>query len=130
MPTDKHASTSRERFTPAMKACRDRLVDHVDRHLGVPIIGTPARSCDIGPTDIALAVFHLRLAIDDLRRDTTPGERATAVHQLLEDVSRYLGAPNGVVLTSQITPRQITLARQQLHAAIVHLTELLFADDI
>jgi hypothetical protein len=130
MPNEKHASTSRERFTPAMKACRDRLVDDVDRHLGVPIIGTPARSCDIGPTDVAFAVFHLRLAVDDLRRGPTPVERATAVHQLLEDVSRYLGAPSGVVLTTQITPRQITLARQRLHAAIVHLTELLFADDI
>ena len=91
---------------------------------------TPARSADIGPADVAFAVFHLRLAIDDLRRDPTPGERATAVHQFLEDVSRYLGAPSGVVLASQITSRQITLARQQLNAAVVHLTDMLFADSI
>jgi hypothetical protein len=129
MPTEKGTSTPVERFTPAVKACRDRLVDHVERHLGVPIIGSPARSCDIGPADVSEAVFHLRLAIDDLERDPTPGEHATTAHQLLEDVSRYLGAPSGVVLSSQITPRQTTLARRQLNAAIAHLTEILFADE-
>jgi hypothetical protein len=126
------ASTDRpaERFTGAVKACRDRLVDDVDRHLGVPIIGEPAPAATIGVGDVAAALHALTAAIAALDRDPGPhGAHVRAARDLLDDVRRLLGSPLGVILAGEVTPRQVRLARRRLAEAIDHLTAVMFEDD-
>jgi hypothetical protein len=117
MPTDSTAAVPRpvEHFTPAIKACRDRFVDHVSHHLGVPIIGTPTPATSVGPGD-AVAVYHLALA-PEAPRPRPGGAGGTS-----------RGRTRRRLLTSNVTPRHVLMGRRQLHAAVAHLTDVLLND--
>ena len=83
-----------EAFTPAVKACRDILVDDVSRHLGVPIIGTPTPIASISRGDVAQARRDLARAAAALAHGPGPfGPHVQAARELLDDVARLLGAP-------------------------------------
>jgi hypothetical protein len=116
-----------EPFTPALKACRDILVDDVSRHLGVPIIGTPTPIASISRGDVAQARLGLARAAAALARDPGPfGPHVQAARKFLDDVTRLLGAPGGVALVEMVSPRHVRTARSRLHDAVDHLTTVLF----
>lgn len=117
-----------EPFTPAVKACRDILVDDVDRHLGVPILGDPAPITSIGPDDVAAARRRLATAIGAIERDPVPaGPHVQACRTHLDAAARLLGAPAATASATTVTPRQLRLARRRVAAAIEHLTIVMFA---
>jgi hypothetical protein len=116
-----------EAFTPAVKACRDILVDDVSRHLGVPIIGTPTPIASISRGDIAQARRDLARAAAALAHGPGPfGPHVQAARELLDDVARLLGAPGGVALVDMVSTRQLRAARSRLHHAVDHVTTVLF----
>jgi hypothetical protein len=67
------------RRAPAIKACRNRLVDDVERLLGVPIIGTSTPLERISAADVAVARLAPGLAIAAVARESAPaGPRVLA----------------------------------------------------
>lgn len=116
-----------EAFTPAVKTCRDLLVDDVSRHLGVPIIGTRTPVASISTRDVAQAHRELDRSIAALDRDPGPaGPHVQAAQELLDDFARLLGAPGGTPMVELVSPRQLRTARRRLHNAVDHLTTVLF----
>ena len=116
-----------EAFTPAVKACRDILVDDVPRHLGVPIIGTPTPIASIGRGDVGQARWDALRAAAALARDAGPfGPHVQAAREFFGDVARLLGAPGGIALVEMVSGRQLRTARSRLHDAVDHLTTVLF----
>ena len=120
-------SPSFEAFTPAVKACRDILVDDVSRHLGVPIIGTPTPTASISRGDVAQARRDLARAAAALAHGPGPfGPHVQAARELLEDVARLLGAPGGVALVEMVSTRQLARRTQPAARRRRHVTTVLF----
>jgi hypothetical protein len=90
---ERHDHTGREQFTPAVKACRDRLVGDVERLLGVPIIGTMTSVERISTADLVAARQCLDWAIAALAEEPEPvGPHVLACRSELHAVAGLLDA--------------------------------------